>query len=166
MRLYIAQSLRQYFHYNEVESAIHQRVMAMISWQATTIQQLLQLSIPENNQATISQEINIQLRINRTVYVIWLSFLIDHKAVASVDNYIINPEFAEKSDIAKAYELLDSHSTNPNLRRSIALTSREYERNKPIEYTDKIDSSIKLIISYQPMAPGSPMNSHKPSCNL
>ncbi|MDR3441698.1 MAG: cyclic nucleotide-binding domain-containing protein [Legionella sp.] len=149
IRLHIAHSIRQYMQLQSLDKPMIEHIIKMITWEAKTIQQLLQLHIPEDNEA-LRIEVDVQLRISREIFIVWLSLVVDHKAVASVEHYIINPQHADKSEIAKAYEFLDCLSSNAAIRRSISLISQNYDRKQPITAAGNRNPDLIVLAEYTP----------------
>lgn len=147
LRLYIAQSIRTHFLSATLTREMNEQIIKMIAWEAEIIHHLLRLHIPEENDL-LAIEVNIQLRLNREIFLIWLSLILGQSVVASVEHYIINPENANKTDLAKSYEFLDSLCESVSLKKSVALISRNYKRDYTPDNEQQLGAAIFTLATH------------------
>ena len=117
-----------------------------IVWLANEISTFLQVKTNEN--ILLQQEINIQLKLNRQVFIIWFSLITQVKEVAKVALYIENPANYNPLDVSKAYELLDHLCTTASLRQAINLISKTYIKNLKIQENLKINPDLYLLATH------------------
>jgi hypothetical protein len=143
IRYNIAQFVARYSPYQDL---FKQERINLLSWIAHEISTLSQLQVGDD--FGLKQEINIQLRLNRTAFMSWFSTLRDSETIARIRQYIEKPENYSSDDVSKAYELLDSLSNTPKLRELVAVISQDYKKQMPIRESGGLNPSIVKLATH------------------
>ena len=147
LRLFIARSVLHHSSYDPKQDMFSNPIITMVEWLAEEIYCLLQLDAKSNE--AIQREIDVQLYINRCVFIVWFSLATDKNRVSAVAHYIENPTHYNSIDLAKAYELLDSLSTHVKLRYAIKRISEDYQPSQVInKQTAGINPGILLLAEH------------------
>lgn len=165
LRLFIANQALRFSNVSFNDDEVKQAIIGMIGFCASEIECLLRLNAGQD--CAVLTEIHVQLYMNRQVFVAWFSILTDKYKIASVAHYIERPDDYENIERAKAYELLDSLSTDIALRQAVNRISQDYRQDKLIQAALNINPSIVMLAQnpYQ-YQKGSPMNTMEKSALL
>lgn len=132
--------------YSPNKEQFKQERIEFLQYIADEISALLRLQKTDNSG--LNQEIRLHLRLNRAVFLSWFSTLSQRGTVARIRKYIEKPELYDSNDVAKAYELLDSISNTPKLRDLITQISQDYKKDKTVEESIGINSSILMLANH------------------
>lgn len=152
IRLAVARAMRHGYRNRSIDTQTALLFYPVIQWQSQEIKQLSEYQVPEKNRA-LQQEIRVQLRINREIFLIWFGLLENHQMVSNIEQHIIQAEHTSEVSLAKAYDFLDSIASSPILRKCIATIGRVYEKNIPISQHTCSNPELVLLasLSIQPI---------------
>lgn len=143
IRYTIAHFVARYAPYKESFKQERIDFLSYITEEITTLQQL-----NAQGDGNVAQEIKVQLRINRSVFLSWFGTLTNAQTIERIRQYIEKPEHYLVNDVSKAYELLDSLSNTPKLRDMVAKISQDYQQNMPIEAHQHINPNIMMLATH------------------